>query len=61
MTGQALTRIAAAAVALLKAVVPPLAPVSAVPPTLPVVWSQARKASPGETCPTQLAFATKRT
>ena len=48
--------------AVLKAVVPPVGVVrSAVPPTVPLVWSQAWKVIPSLTLPLQLAFGTKRT
>ena len=45
----------------LKAVLPPLLLVSAVPPAVPLVWSQARQIRPLVTLPFQLAFGTKRT
>ena len=57
----ALTAIEAVSVAVLKAVEPPLVLVSAVPPLLPLVWSQARKVSPVETLPFQLLLGTNRT
>ena len=56
-----LTVIAALAVALEKALPPPLLEVSAVVPAEPVVWSQARKVIPLATVPFQLALGTKRT
>ena len=51
------------AVALLKALLPPLTLVSAVPPALPLpmLWSQARKVSPAASVPFQLLLGTKRT
>jgi len=58
---RALTTISAVAVAVLKAVVPPLVELSAVPPLLPLVWSHARKVIPGLTVPFQSALGTKRT
>jgi hypothetical protein len=51
----------AEAVALENALLPPFVPVLAVPPAVPLVWSQARKVMPGATVPFQLALGTKRT
>ncbi len=57
----ALTTIRAVSVAVLKAVVPPLLEVLAVPPLVPLVWSHARNVIPGSTVPFQLALGTNRT
>src|SRR5271157_4115609 len=55
-----LTVMLALAVALLKAVVPPFAMASAVPPAVPLVWSHAWKLIPLATVPFQLGLGTKR-
>ena len=57
----AVTVIALLNVALLNAVLPPLLLASAVPPAVPLLWSQARRLSPFVTLPFQFAFGTKRT
>src|SRR5439155_7380544 len=57
----AATAIPAVAVAALKAVVPPLLDVLAVPPAAPLVWSHARKVIPAATVPLKFAAGTKRT
>ena len=57
----ALTLIPALAVAALKALAPPLLLVSAVPPAVPLLRSQARKLIPPASVPFQLALGTKRT
>ncbi len=45
----------------LNALLPPLTRASAVPPALPLVWSQAWKRRPPTTLPLQSAVGTKRT
>ena len=49
------------AVAVLKAVVPPFDVVLAVPPAVPLVWSQARKVMPVATVPLKSAAGSNRT
>src|SRR2546423_2809191 len=64
LTGASLTALTvmfAAAVLLLKAVIPPLLVVLAVLPTAPLVWSQARKVMLAETLPLKFALWTKLT
>src|SRR5439155_20256902 len=57
----AATLIAADAVAVLKAVSPPLSEASAVLPAVPLVWSQARKVTPAATLPLKFPAGSKRT
>ncbi len=59
----ALTVMEVEAVAVLKAVAPPVPPAmrSAVPPAVPLVWSQAWKVRPLLTVPFQSGSGTKRT
>src|SRR5438128_5512863 len=57
----AATAIPAVAVAALKALVPPLVDVLAVPPAAPLLWSHARKVIPAATVPLKFAAGTKRT
>src|SRR5207249_521216 len=59
--GMPFTLIRAVSCAVLKAVAPPLTDASAVPPLVPVVWSQARNCMPGSTVPLNRLFGTKRT